>query len=142
MTKRTGRFLRSIRAGSVGEDVVMEWVPWPWEQGLDEPVGSQRVEQCQESLRSAPSSGAECHDLDTWMMALIYRSIAGTSWCEICGARFARGLRVLATPAGARRPRQILVVAKCRGWKRHVHVANVVVNEDSDISLQPLRATA
>jgi hypothetical protein len=76
------------------------------------------------------------------MMALIYRSIAGTSWCEICGAHFARGLRVLATPAGARRPRQILVVAKCRGWKRHVHVANVVVNEDNDISLQPLRATA
>ncbi len=84
---------------------------------------------------------AESSDMDAWLMELIYRNIAATSRCEICGCRFGRRLRVLPAAAGTQRRRQLLVVAKCRSWRRHVHVAGLVISEDRDTVLQPLRAT-
>jgi hypothetical protein len=119
----------------------MEWVPWPWEQSFDGPIGSLSADRRQVAQRPTPGSGAGSSDLDTWLMALVYRTIAAASWCEICGARFAPRLRLLPAPVGTQRHRQFLVVAKCRGWRHHVHVASVDVSEDRDIALRPLRAT-
>jgi hypothetical protein len=141
MTRRTGRFLRSIRAGSSGEEVVMEWVPWLWEQSSRDPGGPSTISGRQEGPGMSPGPGDESYDVDAWLMELIYRNIAAESWCEICGCRFARRLRVLPAPVGAQWRRQLVVVAKCRGWRHHVHVASVVIGEDRDTVLRPLRAT-
>jgi hypothetical protein len=120
---------------------VTVWMPWPWEPASRDPAGSLPIGRRQEATAVPPGPGAESSDMDAWLMELIYRNIAATSWCEICGCRFARRLRVLPAPAGTQRRRQFLVVAKCRGWRRHVHAAGVVISEDRDTVLQPLRAT-
>jgi hypothetical protein len=119
----------------------MEWMPWPWEQGSRDPGGSLPIGRRQEAPGVPPGLRAESSDMDAWLMELIYRNIAATSWCEVCGCRFARRLRVLPAAAGAQRRRQLLVVAKCRGWRHHVHVASIVISENQDTALLPLRAT-
>jgi hypothetical protein len=141
MTRRTGRFLRSIRAGSFGDEVGMEWMPWAWEQASRDPGGSLPMGRHQEAPGVLGGPGADTSDIDAWLMELIYRNIAAASWCEICGCRFAHRLQILPAPAGAQRHRQLLVVAKCRGWRHHVHVASVVISEDRDTVLRPLSAT-
>ena len=141
MTRRSGRFLRSIRAGSSGDELVMEWVPWLWEEASRDSGGSLTMDRRQDAPGVLGGPGPESSDLDSWLMELIYRNIAASSWCEVCGCRFARSLRVFPGPAGTQLRRQLLVVARCRGWRRHVHVASVVMSEDQDTALRPLRAT-
>jgi hypothetical protein len=79
---------------------VTEWMPWPWEPASRDPAGSLPIGRRQEATAVPPGPGAESSDMDAWLMELIYRNIAATSWCEICGCRFARRLRVLPAPAG------------------------------------------
>jgi hypothetical protein len=141
MTGRTGRFLRSIRAGSLGEQVVMEWMPWPWDHTSDEPDGPAPLDRRQETPRVPSASGAQVSYLDVQLIGVLYGTIAAGSYCEDCGARFARGLRILPPPMEREWPWQLLVVTKCRGWRHHLHAATVVVNEGDDMQLGPLRAT-
>jgi hypothetical protein len=111
-------------------------------------------------LRSAASrdllepSGDSCHGglsrigpdpddqpsrLDTWLIGLTYRAIAAESRCERCGGHLGRQLRVVASPGDTDGMSYILVVGKCRGRKRHLNVASVVVKDGLDIQLEPFR---
>jgi hypothetical protein len=118
----------------------MEWKPWSWDEAFGEPVGRVPADGREDRPRVSPSAGADSSDLDTQLIALVYSAIAAGSSCETCGSRLARKLRVFPLPAGAHGARRLAVVAKCRGWKRHVHVARVVINEGDDTPLRPLRA--
>ncbi len=119
---------------------MMEWVPGTWYELFDASVDRGPTDRRQQGPSVPPSTGADSPDLDTWLIALVYSAIAAGSTCETCGSRFVRKLRVLPQPASAQRARRLLVVAKCRSWRRHVHVTSVVINEGDDMRLRPLRA--
>jgi hypothetical protein len=120
----------------------MEWAQWSWDEVFGDSVDPRLNYRRQKGPQVSPNTGADSSFLDTWLIALVYSAIAAGSSCETCGCRLGRKLRVFSPPpAGARGPRQLLVVAKCRSWKRHVHVATVVINEGDDTVLRPLRAT-
>jgi hypothetical protein len=119
----------------------MEWAQWSWDDVFGDSVDPLPRYRRQEGPQVSPNTGAGGSYLDTWVIAVVYSAIAAGSSCETCGSRLDRKLRVFSPPAGGGGPRQLLAVTKCRSWKRHVHVASVVINEGDDTTLRPFRAT-
>ena len=119
----------------------MDWVPEPWEAACGDSVVPSPASRPPDASQVPPGTEAKPPDLDIALIALIYRSIAAGSLCETCGAHFARWLRVIPSPADSPSSRELLVVAKCRGWRRHVHAARVGIDVGYDIPLEPLKAT-
>jgi hypothetical protein len=119
---------------------MLQWMPRPWDHASGGPVDHPLTGPGHYAPQALPAAGMEGPDLEVQVIALIYRSIAAESCCDICGARLVRSLRVLPPPAHAQWPRQLRLITKCRGWRHHVHVASVVINAGDDIPLPPLRA--
>jgi hypothetical protein len=65
-------------------------------------------------------------DTDRWLIELVYRFVAAEAACSRCGAPLGRRMRVVPSPALGRPPLwRVSVVTRCRGWRRHGHIANV-----------------
>ena len=85
---------------------------------------------------TAPAvSGAEPTETDLWIARQAYEFMAARTLCERCGSRFGRRLSLAAasgttsgTTSGA--TWRIGVGARCRGWRRHLHTAQVSPGRD------------
>lgn len=140
---RRGGLQEQVFAGGpfgAGEGVAMDWTPWSWEQPLGRLVYFPVDDGPLEVPGAAYRSEVDGLLAETWFIAMIYRAMAVGSACGTCGARLAGKLRVFQRPADASRALHLLVVARCASWRRHVHVAAVVVKAGKDTALPALRA--
>jgi hypothetical protein len=77
--------------------------------------------------------------VDRWLITLVYDFVAAEAACSRCGAPLGRGLRVVPSPTHGLRPLwRVSVVTRCRGWRRHGHIANVARRSD-DVELGSFR---
>jgi hypothetical protein len=117
----------------------MDSMPWEWRDAfggpVDSPVGGRPEDLSRVNREPLPLPP----DLDRWLITLTYRVIAAGSSCQKCGAGFTPRVRVVPSSGDTQGLCYLLVVAKCRGWKRHISVASVAVKTGQDTPLEPLR---
>jgi hypothetical protein len=76
-------------------------------------------------------------DLDVALLEVLYGAIAGSTRCSACGAPLRPDVRVVPGVDARVGPRwPAAVVTRCRGWRRHRHVATV--DGPRDLELGPL----
>jgi hypothetical protein len=78
--------------------------------------------------------------VDRWLIEVTYEVAATATWCEACGAPLYGQVRLTACPAARGRGWRMRVDARCRGWRRHRHVA-VVDEACRDLRLGRLHRT-
>ncbi|WP_250032324.1 hypothetical protein [Paractinoplanes maris] len=89
---------------------------------------------------SVPLHATNLSDTDLRLVRIVYDFIAAETLCDKCAALLGRSLSLAVTGGGPGRPGwQILVVTRCRGWRRHRHTA-VVTDLLGHLRLEPLRA--
>jgi hypothetical protein len=77
-------------------------------------------------------------DLDVELLEVLYGVVALGTRCSACGAPLRRRVRIVPSAdrrSGARWPAS--VVTRCRGWRRHRHIA--AVDGFDHLELGPLR---
>lgn len=104
--------------------------PEPWSDSHDEHVRSSPAE----FWGTEPPSA-----VDTWLIKLVYEFVAAKAAYSRCGAPLGRGLRVVPSPTLGHPPLwRVSVVTRCRGWRRHGHIANLAQRSD-DVVLGSFR---
>lgn len=64
--------------------------------------------------------------VDRWLIQVVYEMIADEETCSKCTAALGAGLRVSVSPTFGRPPLwRVAVTTRCRGWRRHRHVADI-----------------
>jgi hypothetical protein len=107
----------------------MDWYPFPgeFEAALGRALGPWPGHLDEAGIRAsgAPTcSTLTAVDLD--LIDVIYGFVAAESTCSTCGAPLGRSLRVIPWSSCAAAARwQVHVTTRCRGWRRHRHVAAV-----------------
>jgi hypothetical protein len=87
----------------------------------------------------APYPGyAEPAPTDLWLIQLAYRIGMKAVTCGKCGARLGR-IQVSPSFRGNLPGWPVLIHARCRGWRRHPHLASVTEIYDGDLRLEPMR---
>jgi hypothetical protein len=87
-----------------------------------------------------PQECAPCPSpLDAWILRTVYTALAEESHCSVCGAALGR-VRVVTTDHGASARSLASFATRCRGWRRHRHVAEAV-EASGDLVLGPFTAT-
>jgi len=93
---------------------------------------------CEPVPRTGSGSVPDLTAIDLWMIELTYGFVAAESRCTRCGTPLGRGLRV--TPSvTTHSPWIVSILTRCRGWRRHRHVATVV-EASNDLALGPFLA--
>lgn len=65
------------------------------------------------------------HELE--LIQILGETLAGRTYCERCGMALGRGLSLMpSSPPSAAAGWRLLIVTRCRGWRRHAYVAEVV----------------
>jgi hypothetical protein len=98
--------------------------PAPWLRRIDDtgPVGTGTTRR------------AALANIDLELIELIYGFIADASRCSQCGAPLGRGLRIVPSRGlHARAHWRVSVSTRCRGWRRHRHVAAVARRHDLEL---------
>jgi hypothetical protein len=117
----------------------MEWYPFPDE--FEAEVGASRASM--DHLDNAGlgpnvvSGRARLTAIDLALIELIYGVIAQESRCSKCGAHLGRSIRVIPWTSISRAHWGASVTTRCRGWRRHRHVAAVA--RWKDLHLGPLQ---
>lgn len=120
----------------------MNWPSWPW--GFDTFAGGLYVPSLQSDGAGVYASlaGEEVvvppTAVDVWLVQLVYEVMAAESRCAMCGAPLGRRLRIVPSPDGQSPSWCLLAATRCRGWRRHRHLATVA-EASMDISLGPFR---
>lgn len=77
--------------------------------------------------------------IDRSLIELVYGFIAAGATCSRCGAPLGRGVRLVPSPALGHPPLWcVSVVTRCRGRRRHGHIASIS-RPAGDLVLGPLR---
>jgi hypothetical protein len=113
----------------------MDWLPAAWMYWLA--IGGSPSPWDGAHNEAAPAS---CTAVDLWLVESTYRFIAAHAHCVRCGDPLGRGLRVVIRPDAEHAPCTGSIVTRCRGWRRHRHVATVV-GVRNDLVLGPFRVT-
>ncbi|MCP2323243.1 hypothetical protein HDA40_001750 [Hamadaea flava] len=99
----------------------MDWVATPW--------------TFWRSDATSPSPLEDTH-LDLTLIHIAYDVIAAESRCQRCSAGLGRRLRIMRSSDDFDPYWAAVVAVRCRGWRRHPHIA--VVEEDTDgVSIGP-----
>lgn len=83
----------------------------------------------------APPPDGEPAPADLWLIRTAYEFTADRTRCDRCRHRLGRDLQVV---IGGRS--RVVVVTRCRGWRRHRHSA-VVTDARGDLHLERLHAS-
>jgi len=75
---------------------------------------------------------------DLWLIGLVYETVAAETRCARCGATMRRTVRVTPALASCAGTWGVVVTARCGGWRRHRHVADVT-EASSDLVLGRFR---
>jgi hypothetical protein len=78
--------------------------------------------QGEKMTTSAPS----LHELE--VIQILGETLAGRTYCDRCGMALGRGLALMPSvlPPAAAESWRLLIVTRCRGWRRHAYMAEVV----------------
>ena len=118
----------------------MDWLFQPW--GVQAPFGgsydplSWTHDEDLLSLLAGLGGRAQPTPLDMWLIELTYTVVAEQSSCGKCDAQLGRRISVRPSPPGSS-SWQATVAIRCRGWRRHRHLAEVA-EVSKDLRLGPL----
>jgi hypothetical protein len=122
----------------------MDWPFWAWRsEGAISRSPDHREASDDEIARQPPAGSGQTLQptaVDMWLVQLTYQIVAAESCCQVCSAPLGRRVRVLPLSAGDPPSWRLSVVTKCKGWKRHGHIATVT-EKSSDIVLGPFSVT-
>ena len=107
----------------------VEWLrPYYWAAALDAPTRLHDVVGWPGPPPREPIADDRCAELTTLDLELIrvvYEVFVEPADCPICGAPLDGAINVDVT-GGFFTASRIVVATRCRGWRRHRHVANVI----------------
>ena len=86
-----------------------------------------------------PAAHPRPSDDDLWLIGLVYETVAAESGCTRCGASLRHAVRLTPALASCAGTWGVVVTARCAGWRRHRHVADVT-EASSDLVLGRFRA--
>jgi hypothetical protein len=122
----------------------MYWYPF-WPGGFERALGGSPDPSSDSRDQHVPIAhagfwGSEHPSaVERWLIRLVFEFVAAEAACSRCGAPLGRGLRLVTSPTrGLPRLWRVSVVTRCRGWRRHGHVADVARRSD-DVVLGSFR---